>query len=74
MALNFRELWKSLVPSWLNSGDGELLGYTLMYLNDLSLERLYLGHLARMPHWPHSVGIVVLSEESTSPTGPMRTA
>ncbi len=46
---NFRGLWRRLVPSWLNSGEGELVGYTLMWLNDISLERIYLGHLARFP-------------------------
>lgn len=45
----FRTLWKWLVPSWLNTGEGELVGYVLMLFNDATLERLYLGHLARFP-------------------------
>ncbi|HXG69982.1 MAG TPA: hypothetical protein VNJ04_05135 [Gemmatimonadaceae bacterium] len=49
MASNFRALWKYLVPAWLNTGDGELVGYTLMYQLDVSIERLRLGHLARFP-------------------------
>lgn len=49
MARNFRSVWKFLVPSWLNEGEGGLVGYALMLLNDASMERLYRGHLARFP-------------------------
>lgn len=48
-AKSFRAIWKSLVPRWLNEGEGGLVGYVLMLLNDASLERLRLGHLARFP-------------------------
>jgi hypothetical protein len=49
MARSFRTIWAKLVPDWLVEGDGGLIGYTLMLLNDASLERLRLGHLARFP-------------------------
>ncbi len=47
--LSFRRIWASLVPRWLSDGDGGLVGYVLMLLNDASLDRHYLGHLARFP-------------------------
>lgn len=45
----FRTARKLLAPSWLTSGDGELVGYSLDLLKDAFLERLRLGHLARFP-------------------------
>lgn len=45
----FRAMWRSLVPAWLAEGESELVGYVLMLLNDVTLERLYFGLLARFP-------------------------
>lgn len=49
MARPFRFLRKYLAPSWLTSGEGEAVGYTLDLLKDAQMERLYKGHLARFP-------------------------
>lgn len=49
MASTLRELWKRLVPARFARGEGELVGYVLTLLADTTLERLYLGHLARFP-------------------------
>lgn len=45
----FRTIRQFLAPTWLTSGEGELLGYALDLLKDGFLERLRLGHLARFP-------------------------
>lgn len=47
--MNFRQIWKTLVPRWGSEGEGGILGHTLMLLNDMSMDRLYNGHLARYP-------------------------
>jgi hypothetical protein len=46
---SLRTLRKTLAPSWLTSGEGELVGYSLDLLKDAALERLRLGLLARFP-------------------------
>ena len=46
---NLRQAWQALVPRWASEGEGGLVGYVMMLLNDASLERLYQGHLARFP-------------------------
>lgn len=49
MRRTLRSAWKYLVPSWLSTGESELVAYVLTLLADASLERLYFGHLARFP-------------------------
>lgn len=47
--MKFRELYKTMVPSWLSSGEGEFVLYSLGIMLDAGLERLRLGTLARFP-------------------------
>ncbi len=49
MALNFRGIWRLLVPRRLSEGEGGLVGHVMMLLNDASMQRLEYGHLARFP-------------------------
>lgn len=49
MALNLRTLWKHIVPARFATGEGELVGYVQTLIADATLERVYLGHLARFP-------------------------
>lgn len=49
IAPNFRALRKKLAPSWLTTGEGELVGYALDTIKDAFVERLRQGLLARMP-------------------------
>jgi hypothetical protein len=49
MARNFRAIRKFLAPSWLTTGEGELVGYALDLLKDAFVERVRLGLLARFP-------------------------
>lgn len=44
-----RTLRKFLAPSWLTSGEGELLGYALDIVKDDFVDRVYRGLLARFP-------------------------
>lgn len=48
-APNFRLARKFAGPSWLTTGDGELLGYALDTLKDAFVNRLYNGLFARLP-------------------------
>lgn len=45
----FRVARKKLAPSWLTTGEGELVGYALDTLKDAIAERTRLGLLARFP-------------------------
>lgn len=45
----FRTLYQSLVPSWLQDGEGGLALYSLGAVLDAAQERLRLGTLARFP-------------------------
>lgn len=49
MAKSWRHLFHRLVPSWLYSGDGARVLYSLMRVQDAFLERAYQGHNARYP-------------------------
>lgn len=46
---SFRQIRKSLAPSWLTTGEGELVGYALDVMKDAFVERARLGLLARFP-------------------------
>jgi len=45
----FRAAWRLLVPRRLSDGEGGLVGFTMMLLNDTSSQRMHEGHLARFP-------------------------
>lgn len=49
MAKSFRTLRRFLAPSWLTTGDGELVGYALDLVKDAFVERVRLGLLAQFP-------------------------
>jgi hypothetical protein len=45
----FRTIRKKLAPSWLTTGAGELVGYSLDLIKDAFMERVRLGKLAHFP-------------------------
>ncbi len=47
----YREGFYDLLPSWLSTGDGELVAYSLNVLLDWARERVRLGLLARFPDY-----------------------
>lgn len=47
----FRTFTKVSAPSWLTSGDGELVNYALDLLRDCFVQRTRLGLLARFPNF-----------------------
>lgn len=49
MTISFRQVFKYMVPSWLSSGDSELVLYSLAVMKDAAVERLRLGLEARFP-------------------------
>lgn len=49
MTAGFRTSRKKLGPSWLTSGEGELVGYALDLVRDAFMQRLFLGLLSRFP-------------------------
>jgi hypothetical protein len=51
MAFRFRRAYKTLLPAWLSTGEGEFVGYSLGLLCDAFAERMRLGLLARFPQF-----------------------
>jgi hypothetical protein len=51
MAFRFRRAYKTLLPAWLSTGEGEFVGYSLGLLCDAFAERVRLGLLARFPQF-----------------------
>lgn len=49
MSFRFRRAFYKLLPSWLTTGEGELVDYSLGVIKDAFLERLKLGRDARFP-------------------------
>ena len=49
MAVRFRTLFYSLAPSWLTTGEGEQVLYSLATMLDTFVERTRLGLIARWP-------------------------
>jgi len=47
----FRSLRKKLAPSWLNTGEGELVGYSIDLILDAFLTRVFLGLMIGYPQW-----------------------
>lgn len=45
----FRWSFKSLLPSWLREGEGEALWYSIGWILDAGMDRMYRGLLARFP-------------------------
>ena len=50
---NFRTIAKYLAPSWLTTGQGELVTYSLDLMRDAFVERVRLGLLTRFPQRPN---------------------
>lgn len=46
---SFRRIRQFLAPRWLTEGEGGLVGHALDTVKDATLERVYLGLLARFP-------------------------
>lgn len=51
MAKRFRSVFYKLAPSWLTTGDGERVLWSLGVMLDASVERVRLGLLARWPEY-----------------------
>lgn len=58
MAFRFRTAYKRLLPSWLATGEGELVAYSIGLLCDAFAERMRMGLLARFPQFapPDALG------------------
>lgn len=59
----WRHSFYKLVPSWLSSGDGEKVLYTLGRLTDGFIERARLSLTARFPTYSSGVGLTMLGDE-----------
>lgn len=65
----FRNIFRFLTPSWLHSGDGELVLYSLALLKDAYLERLRQGHLAQYPSTSPEDGLTRIGRDRAIPRG-----
>jgi hypothetical protein len=63
MAKRWRHVFYSLVPSWLSSGDGEKVLYTLGRVTDAFVERARQSLTARFPTYVGPTGLRMLGEE-----------
>ncbi len=59
----WRQAFYKLVPSWLSSGDGEKVLYTLGRLTDGFIERARLSLTARFPTYSGPTGLALLGDE-----------
>jgi hypothetical protein len=58
-----RDAFYSLLPSWLTTGEGELVVYSLTVIMDATLERLRQGVLARFPEYAPADALQFLARD-----------
>ncbi len=69
MAINFRGLYKSLIPSRFYQGEGNKVLYSLALVKDFYLTRVRRGLEARMPSRTGASGLTLLGDDRGIPRG-----
>lgn len=65
----WRQSFYKLVPSWLSSGDGEKVLYSLGAITDIFVEKARQSLTARFPSYSGPTGLRMLGEERGIPRG-----
>jgi hypothetical protein len=63
MSTRFRRIFKSLAPSWLTTGQGELVLYSLGLMQDAYAERTRLSAIARFPTYAPSDAVGAMGRD-----------
>lgn len=70
----WRRAFYSFVPSWLSSGEGELVLHSLMRLADKALERVRQGLYARFPSYAPESALALIGAMRLIPRGRSETS